>query len=228
MSSTAKNIIELRHLLAEKFPGVRMQAGRPEVLSARWPTGLPQLDLQLGGGLPKGGITEVICPGVRSGGGLLLARMIEQARAGGEWIALIDSMDSFDPSALENDALERLLWVRCAHARQAVKAIDLILRDGTFGVAALDFVNCPRVQLRRIVSSAWHRMSRLLEGGSTACLVLSAEPMISTAMMRLQLLPRFDLKALDAPRVQLLAQVMVQPAADRNETRFGRSAGTAS
>ena len=49
-------IIDLRKLLAERFPQV------PAVATTRLITGLPFLDQVTGGGLPKGGITELISP----------------------------------------------------------------------------------------------------------------------------------------------------------------------
>jgi hypothetical protein len=225
-SKNPTNVIELRQLLAEKFPGVRMEAGRRETLTHRWPTGIPQIDFQLEGGLAQGSPTEIISSGVRSGSSFLITQVIRQARHSGHWTALIDGMDSFDPAALENHDLARLLWVRCANAKEALKATDLLLHDGTIGVIVLDLVSCPRAQLRRIPSSTWHRLARTLEKTATVFLVLTPEAMISTAAARLQLQPRFTLDALEDDRDTLRAQVEARPAAERNETRFRKSSAS--
>jgi hypothetical protein len=82
-SEKAKNIVELRQLLAEKFPGIRMAAGRPESLVKRWPTGVSAVDFQLGGGLAKSALTEIISSGVRCGSSLLVGAIIQQAQQNG-------------------------------------------------------------------------------------------------------------------------------------------------
>src|ERR1041385_3042078 len=55
------NIIQLRQLLKEKFPGLRTN---PEEFSPDtrtfWPTGLPQIDTLLQGGFAKGALTEIV------------------------------------------------------------------------------------------------------------------------------------------------------------------------
>ena len=121
-SSSAKNIVELRELLAAKFPGVRMSAERPETISDRWPSGLPGIDAALEGGLPKSAITEIVSSGIASGSSLFLSALVERAHANGQWMALIDASDSLDPMTLDPGSLSRLLWVRCTQAKDAVKA----------------------------------------------------------------------------------------------------------
>ena len=57
----AANIIELRQLLAERFPGLRTRAD--ELSTAKhtfWPTGVLQLDASLRGGMNKGALTEIV------------------------------------------------------------------------------------------------------------------------------------------------------------------------
>ena len=222
-STKPRNVIELRQLLAEKFPGVRFEAGRRETLVERWPTGVVGVDFHLEGGLAKGALTEVVSGGVGCGSSLLLAQIIQQAHRNGQWIALIDSVDSFDPAALENEELSRLLWVRCSAAKEAMKAADLLLHDGTIGIVVVDLVGCPRNQARRIPSSTWHRLARTLEKTATVGLFLTPEPMVSTAVARLELQPRFTLDSLDESREVVLEHMSARPAAERNETRFRKT-----
>ncbi len=206
-SSKASNIVELRQLLAEKFPGLRMEAGRDESLSKRWPTGLSQFDSLLDGGFAKGALSEIISSGVASGSSLFLSALVGQTHVNGEWLAFVDAVDSFDVTALENESLERFLWVRCSNAKEAIKAADLLLHDGTVPVVILDLISCPAAQLRRIPSSTWFRLQRLLESSSTAFLVFTPEPMISNADARLILEPCFTLESLEKDRELLLAQI---------------------
>jgi hypothetical protein len=209
-SVNARNIVELRQLLAARFPGVKMSADPRETIANRWLTGVPQIDSL--GGFPKGAITEIASTGVASGTSLLLHTMIERAHANGEWIALVDGSDSFDPTALENNILSRLLWVRCADAKQAVRSADLLLHDGTLPLVVLDLLFNPPVQLRKTPSSTWFRLQRILESTSTAFVVLCPEHMISNAALRLKLEKRFSLESLDHRRETLLAQIAAAPA----------------
>ena len=204
---SAKNVVELRRLLAEKFPGVRMSAGRPETLVKRWASGVPGIDFQLEGGFGKSCLSEVISAGVGCGSSLLLGAMVRQAHENGEWIALVDGADSFDPAALNNEELSRLLWVRCSNAREAMKATDLLLHDGTIPIVAIDLIGCPRQQLRRIPSNTWHRLARSAETCATVCVVLTPEHMISTAEARIELLPRYTLESLEEDQEILLQQL---------------------
>src|SRR6185436_15108268 len=70
------NIVQLRDLLGQRFPRVRMTV--PEKLPARpsFATGLPQMDGLLQGGLPKGAVTELVSA---QGGALVLRRILRIA-----------------------------------------------------------------------------------------------------------------------------------------------------
>lgn len=222
MPAAPKNVIQLRRELAEKFPGVRMSAGPRERLARRWPTGLPQWDDLLQGGLAKGRVTEVVSSARGCGSSLLVAAILQQAASGSDWVALIDGANSFDAAALPNRALQRLLWLRCTSGRDAIKAADLVLHDGTVAVAVLDLAFCPAKQLRSIPSSTWFRLQRLAENVATALLVLTPQAMISNAEMRLRLEPRFSLDSLDQPHETLLHQLQPTPA--RSILREAKSA----
>jgi hypothetical protein len=216
-SSNARNIVELRQLLAARFPGVKMSAEARETIARRWSTGVPRIDSLLEGGLPKGAITEIVSSGIASGTSLFLSSLLEHARLNGEWVALVDGNDSFDPSNLENDILSRLLWVRCTSAKDAVKATDMLLHDGTLSLVILDLLFSPAAQLRKIPSSTWFRLHRILDDNATAFVVLTPEHMISNAAARVTLEKRFSLESLEQRRETLLAQVA--PAADEGKTQ---------
>src|SRR4029453_16808780 len=119
-------IIDLRNLLANRFPQPPMPLG------TRLVTGLAFFDQAVGGGLPKGAITELISPRGSAGSASLVHALIHGAYRDQFFIALIDGRDSFDPSALGNSILRQLLWVRCTKTLEAVKTADLLLRDGNF------------------------------------------------------------------------------------------------
>ena len=77
------------------------------------PTGLAPLDALLGGGLPRGHLSEVAGP--RSTGRTsVLCALLAATTVRGELVALVDTLDTFDPAsgAAARVDLSRLLWIR--------------------------------------------------------------------------------------------------------------------
>jgi RecA/RadA recombinase len=67
--------------------------------------------------------------------------------------ALVDASDAFDPAsaAAAGVRLERLLWVRCGgDAEHALKAVDLLVQGGGFGMVVMDLADTPVIAVRRI------------------------------------------------------------------------------
>src|SRR6266480_7915315 len=180
MAASGK-IIDLRKLLAERFP-------HPPATAATYlVTGLSCLDESSGGGLPRGAITELISPRTSAGSASLIHALVEAAHRDNYFVALIDGRDSFDPCGLNNTSLRHLLWVRCSEASEAIKAADLVLRDGNFPLVMVDLVlNAPK-ELRKIPQTNWYRLQRLVEMVPTACLVLTRYEMVSSAQLKLVL-----------------------------------------
>ena len=180
-SASAGSIVDLRNLLAERFPHP------PAPADARLVTGFPFLDQVIGGGLPKSAITELISPQLSAGSASLIHALLQTAERDRYFLALIDGADSFDPEPLGNLCLRHLLWVRCHKAFEAVKAADLLLRDGNFPLVIVDLVlNAPK-ELRKIPQTSWYRLQRLVETSPTACLVLSRQSMVSSAQLKIVL-----------------------------------------
>jgi len=193
----AANVIELRQLLSKRFPGLRTRADELTGPARRcWPTGLPQIDAPLQGGLPRGALTEVVAEHRGCGSALLLHRFLLQAFRENQFAAVIDGQDSLDVTQL-GENLARLLWVRCHSADQALKAADLLLRDGNLSLVLLDLALNPALQLRKIPATTWYRFQRLVEQTSTVCLVMTPRAMVSPAQARLALNARLSLGALE-------------------------------
>ena len=88
-------------------------------------TGIASLDATLGGGLPRGQISEIV--GVGSTGRTALVQSLLAGVTGrGELAALVDTLDRFDPpSAIPAGvARDRLLWVRGEEAPDVQMALD--------------------------------------------------------------------------------------------------------
>lgn len=182
ISGMAASIIDLRKLLAERFPQT-VAPTAADVLA----TGLPPIDEATGGGLPKSAITELSSPNPSAGSALLIYALLQNAQRAGYFLALVDGRDSFDPQPLGNACLGHLLWVRCQKAFEAVQASDLLLRDGNFPLVILDLVlNAPE-ELRKIPQTSWYRLQRLVEAAPAACLILTRSSLISSAQLKLSL-----------------------------------------
>ncbi len=193
MSSSAK-IIQLRELLAAR--GFATVARQPARLLAGWPA----LDAAAGDGLPKGDITELHC--ARHGGALAVAQLLEAAQRARHFVALIDGSDGFEPASVEAEALARLLWVRCHGAVEAVRAADLILRDGNLPLVLMNLRGC--ADAARVPSQAWYRLQRIVEQSGAALLVLTPRPMIPSARVRVALHRTFTLDDLESDRAELV------------------------
>lgn len=214
MAASSK-IIDLRQLLAERFP---QPFPHP---SPRLATGLSTIDETLGGGLPKSAITELSTPNVSAGSALLIYTLLQRAHRDGYFLALVDGRDSFDPQPLGNLRLRNLFWVRCAQALQAVKAADLLLRDGNFPLVVLDLVlNAPQ-ELRKIPQTSWYRLQRLVETAPTAFLVLTRSSMISSAQLKLSLDNTWTLNDLEQDHSAARLNVIVKRAQGGRQTITG-------
>ena len=176
----AHQIIDLRKLIAERFPSsLRSQ-------KAIFQTGIDSLD-QLSGGLPRSALSEVTNQQLSAGSASLIHQLLQNAAHQNQFTALIDGADSFDPQSLPNDCLQRLLWVRCSQTLTAMKSADLLLRDGNFPLVILDLVLNPAAELGKIPPTSWYRLQRLVEVTSTVCLVLTRKSIVSSAQLKLSL-----------------------------------------
>ena len=138
------------------------------------PTGVPALDTALGGGLRRGHLSEVV--GERSTGRTtLVCQVMAAAAARGEITALVDTHDRFDPrsAAAAGVDLSRLLWIRDrGDAARALKAMNLVLQAGGFGVVVLDLADARGPAVRSFPPTTWMRLSRIIEGGDTVALLV--------------------------------------------------------
>jgi hypothetical protein len=195
--STSARIIQLRELLAER--GLATVAKPRQRLIAGWSA----LDAAAGDGLPKGDLTELHCP--RHGGTLAMAKLLTAAR---HFVGLIDGSDSFDLEGITPAALARLLWVRCRNAVEAVKAADLLLRDGNLPLVLMNLRGC--ADAARVPSQAWYRLQRIVEVSGVALLVVTSRPMIPSARVRIAVHSAFTLDDLERDRTELVAALHFQ------------------
>ena len=139
-------------------------------------TGVSEVDSATGG-LPRGCLTEIIGP-ASSGRTSLLVSILAEATARGEVCALVDAEDCFDPSSAAKAGvrLERLIWVRSSHnAEHALKAVDLLIQGGGFGIVVMDLGDTPLANARRISLTSWFRLRRAVEHTPTVLVTVSRQ-----------------------------------------------------
>ena len=166
-------------------------------IPTRWlvPTGIAPLDARLEGGLPRGHLSEVVGP--RSSGRLAVAvSALAGATSRGEAVALIDPLDMFDPvsAAAHHIDFPRMLWVRgeaTSSSRvslsleygtlqksldRGVKALNIVLQAGGFGLVVLDLGEVATQAIKRLPYTTWLRLQRVIESSDTACVLVGSEP----------------------------------------------------
>jgi hypothetical protein len=161
MSAAPK--VELEPELAAQLVTAERLADR----QGHCPTGVGALDELLGGGWPRGALSE-LCGRRSSGRTSVLLASLAAALGAGHATAMIDVDGTLDPrgAAAAGVPLDRLLWVR-AGAREALRATDLLIAAGGFGLVALDLGEGGA----RIPSAAWVRLKHAAERQRTAVIV---------------------------------------------------------
>ena len=150
----------------------------------------------LGGGLPRGQLSEIAGPR-SSGRTTLLLQLLAAAARRGEIAALVDPFDRLDLASAVSAGLDlnRLLWIR-GHAisrpqgpealvdrvvERALKALNLVLQAGGFGVVASGLAGAPLPALNRIPFTTWLRVQRTIEGSETTCVLVAPQPLARSA-----------------------------------------------
>ncbi len=207
------HIVAFRDLLRSKFPDAHLPFradGEPAAATVEGGiTGVALLDAL---GLGPGVVSEVVAAHASAGAGLLLLALLEaREEVVRSRVALVDGADAFEPAQASAQIHQHVLWLRCREAAQAVRAADLLLRDGNVPRVLLDLQLCPLQGLRRIPAQSWHRL-RLLAEKSGACLcAFTPEQMVPCARSRLVLDEPLGMAALDEPPAVLLKQISGRP-----------------
>jgi hypothetical protein len=171
--------VELESLLRARKLDVTLTSAAPWIARTRdaAATSIAALDAALGGGLPRGHLSEIIGPR-SSGRTTIICRMLAAAAARGEAVALIDACDRFDPVSADAAGVDlaKLLWVRdTGDAARALKALNLVLQAGGFGLVAFDLADVPGRLVRQFPYTTWMRIARSIEGSPTAAVIVASE-----------------------------------------------------
>lgn len=129
-------------------------------------TGIPALDAALGGGIPRGRITEFTGP-LAVGKTAMLRQVVARVLHTGAWVAWIDAGRTLAPAPWA-DLGERFVVIRLPEPKRAAWTADLLLRSGVFGLVVLD--GAP--PLSRVHGV---RLGQLTRERDAACVVLAHE-----------------------------------------------------
>ena len=111
----------------------------PPPVAPALPTGIASLDaVLLGGGLPRGRLTEIV--GSTGSGKTTLARaLVEQTVASHGWVAYIDAQRTLDARDWVHLGDAEGVWMIRPHdATRAAWCADVLLRSGAFALVLLD------------------------------------------------------------------------------------------
>jgi hypothetical protein len=192
----------LEALLRDRKLDHTLSHSASDPMVARWlvPTGIAELDSRLEGGIPRGHLSEVVGP--RSSGRLaIVVSALAHATSRGEAVALIDPLDMFDPVSASASGVDfqRMLWIRgeatgsarlslsCEYGTlqksldRAVKALNIVLQAGGFGVVVLDLGEIAPQTITRLPYTTWVRLQRVIEGSETACVLIGSESIARSA-----------------------------------------------
>lgn len=152
------------------------------------PLPAPGFPALLSRGLGRGILAEIY--GKRSSGRTSASlHLLAQSTRRGEICAVVDLHDSFDPASASHAGvhLDRLLWVRCGgNAEHAMRAADLLLHAGGFGMVLLDLCDAsPRI-LNRIPLSYWYRFRRAIEQTPTIFLLCADTSQARSASLQME------------------------------------------
>jgi hypothetical protein len=153
------------------------------------PLPVPGFRSLLSPGLARGILAEIY--GKRSSGRTSAAlHLLAQSTGRGEICAVVDLFNSFDPvsAAAAGVHLDRILWVRCSgNPEHAMRATDLLLHAGGFGMVLLDLCEASPRMLNRIPLSYWYRFRRAIEQTPTILLLCSRTPQARSASLQMEL-----------------------------------------
>lgn len=154
------------------------------------PTGIAALDARLGGGFPRGRLSE-ICGPASSGRTSIALSLLAETLARGVLAAWIDLADAFDPVSAaaslqvhHRDAnLNRLLWVRARTEDEALRSCDRLLQTEGFELLVFDLPlfdprlldpqGRPKKKGTGIRDVSWLRLARLANRTRTSLVVIS-------------------------------------------------------
>ena len=171
------------------------------------PLNHPQLTQCLSHGrLPTGILGEVVTPHPSGGGQLFLESLLLGAVRIHRYMALIDACDTFAPASVPEACFPFLLWIRCRHTKETLRAADILIRDENFPLTIIDLRQVSTIDQQRIPNNQWYRIQRTVRQQGSTCMVFTRRASIAAAQLRLELSAQLTLVDHFRPRNQIWEQ----------------------
>lgn len=166
-SSNTPGIETLQALLRERKLDRTLTTVSPFAAAEPAPFHLEALDEVLRGGLPRGQTSEIVGP-ASSGRTSLAWAALAAATSRGEWAALVDTFDRFDPvtAAEAGVVLPHVLWVRGQALSKTAGALDPAWVPGVRPASG------PGTLLERTVDRAVKALNLIVQSGVCTLVVL--------------------------------------------------------
>ena len=158
------------------------------------PLGVAALDRGLAGGLPRGHVSEVVGP-ASSGRTSLAWTAMAAATRRGEYAALVDTFDRFDPPAAAACGIDlaRLLWVRGQAVSKTSGAVDPAwlhpiaqkTRNGGPGLPGVRAVGGPGTFVERVIDRALKSLNLVVQSRVCTLVVIDLVDVPANALRRL-------------------------------------------
>ncbi len=167
VSSSAAGIETLQALLRERKLDRTLTIVSSSATASSAPFQLEALDRVLRGGIPRGQISEIVGP-ASSGRTSLAWTALSAAASRGEWVALVDTFDRFDPATAAEAglALSQVLWVRGQALSKTASALDPAWVPGVRAASG------PGTLLERTVDRAIKALNLIVQSGVCTFVVL--------------------------------------------------------
>jgi len=155
--------------------------GQQNAHQDRSPTGLAHVDRLLGGGFPRGRLSEIAGP-PSSGRTSLALSLLAEITSTGRLAAWIDGADAFDAASAASAGvdLDRVLWIRPSARPEALRCADHVLTAGGFDGVFLDLagsVEAGSRPLSPLPVSAWTRLRKTTAAAEATLVILVQERM---------------------------------------------------
>ena len=167
----------IEDLLRDLGPALRKGDDLIALPSLGRSTGVAAVDRLLGGGFPRGRLSEITGP-ASAGRTSLAFCLLRCTTRSGEFVAVVDPADAFDPASADRAGvvLDRVLWTRAPSWKQALRCTERLLQTEGFPVVLLDLVDHEEA----IAAAAWIRLARLAAGNQSTLVLLSRQRLAGT------------------------------------------------
>jgi RecA/RadA recombinase len=167
----------VKSALEDLLKAHRLQAEGPPLRGERrlspLPTGIGPVDTLMGGGFPRGQVSEIHGP-ASSGRTAVALAAVARALHRGALAAWVDPGDRFDPATAAEAGVDlaRVLWLRRAPLGPAISATGTVVGSGLFELVVLDLEGASS-EPSRLPHTTWLRLQRGVENQPSALLLLA-------------------------------------------------------